>query len=118
MRIAVVVASLLALGACEKSKDKEKPKETVKDGVRYIPVEAGSDGYDPRTIKAKPNEDLVLIFTRTAEGECTSQVKVADGPVIDLPMHEEVEVPVKAPASGKLAFACGMDMMTGVIAVQ
>src|SRR5689334_11567064 len=118
MRTAVVLASLLALGACEKQKTQEKPKETTKNGMRYIPIEASTTGYDPATIKVHPNEKVMLVFKRTAEGECMSQVHMADGPLIDLPMNQEVEVPVTAPASGKIAFACGMDMNTGVIAVQ
>ena len=40
------------------------------DGVRQVAIEAGMDGYVPDTIPGKPGEKLVLVFTRTAEGEC------------------------------------------------
>lgn len=117
--IAVLIGVSLALGACEKSdSDSGAQGEVGPDGVRRIKVEAGKGGYKPDKIKARPGEKLVLVFTRTVDGECLSQVKVADGPVTDLPMNTPVEIAVTAPDSGKLAFACGMDMATGVIAVN
>lgn len=118
--IAILLGAALALGACSKD-DRKEPSpqgEVGADGVRRVSIEAGHGGYKPDRISAKPNEKLVLVFTRTADGECLSQVKVAGGPVTDLPMNTPVEIAVTAPASGKLDFACGMDMATGVIAVN
>ena len=125
-RLSVVLALGLALGACEKKSEPGSNKKQAdvtagtrtESGARRIEVEAGKGGYTPEKIMAKPNEDLVLVFKRTVEGECLRQVKVADGAVIDLPMNQPVEIPVKAPASGELAFVCGMDMISGVIAVN
>lgn len=118
--IAVLIGVGLALGACEKSPEQESGSQgkVGADGVRRVEIEAGVGGYKPDKITAKPGEKLVLVFTRTAEGECLSQVKVADGPVTDLPMNTPVELAITAPQSGKLGFACGMDMATGVVAVN
>ncbi len=118
--IAILLCAALGLGACSKEDKKEQASqgEVGADGVRRVKVEAGVGGYKPDKIAAKPNEKLILVFTRTADGECLSQVKVAGGPVTDLPMNKPVEIAVTAPASGKLDFACGMDMATGVIAVN
>jgi plastocyanin domain-containing protein len=44
-------------------------------------------------------------------------VKVADGATVDLPMNKPTDIAVTAPASGKLTFACGMDMFQGTIVV-
>jgi len=121
MRLIAVLmfGAAVALGACGKEESKPAAQgEVGADGVRRIPIEAGKGGYKPDQINAKPGEKLVLVFTRTAEGECLSQVKVADGEVKDLPMNTPVEIAVTAPDSGKLKFACGMDMATGVIAVN
>jgi plastocyanin domain-containing protein len=127
LTLSIGLGAALALGACSKD-DKDpgpgagKPPpaaETVgADGVRRVPVEAGMGGYKPDKITARPGESLVLVVTRTADGECLSQIKVADGPVLDLPMNTPVEIPVSAPDSGQVRFACGMDMATGVIAVN
>ena len=47
------------------------------DGVRQIDVEASKEGYSPERIAGKPGEKLVLVFKRTVEGDCISQLKVA-----------------------------------------
>lgn len=121
MKLTMFLAVALAVAACSKDEPASKGDpigEVGPDGVRRVKVEAGVGGYKPDKIPAKPGEQLVLVVTRTADGECLSQIKVADGPVVDLPMNKPVEFPVTAPASGQLKFACGMDMATGVVAVN
>lgn len=89
------------------------------DGVRRVPVEAGPSGYEPDKVVANAGEKLILVFTRTTEARCLAQVRVADGPITELPVGKPVEIAVTAPDKGAtLRFACGMDMMTGVIAVN
>jgi len=121
-KFAVALALALSIAGCKKDESKKSADEVVgtvgPDGTRRIPIEAGKKGYDPDVIKAKPGEKLVLVFTRTVDGECLSQVKVAGGEVKDLPLNQPVEIAVTAPETGKLEFACGMDMQTGVIAVN
>jgi plastocyanin domain-containing protein len=121
----LVVATLgtaLALAACSKDEAPAKRNAPVAekgpDGVRRIPVEAGKRGYDPDRITASAGEKLKLVFTRTAEGECLSKVKTPEGTLVDLPLNQPVEVAMTAPQSGELTFVCGMDMVSGVIAVQ
>lgn len=124
MRLAITIAlgAALALGACSKDDKAAKapdPQGTVgPDGVRRVQIDAGKGGYKPDRIPAKPGEKLILVFTRTAEGECLRQIKVAGGEPRELPMNQPVEVEVTVPASGEVKFACGMDMFTGVIAVN
>jgi plastocyanin domain-containing protein len=85
-----------------------------------VPVEAGKNGYQPDKIIATPGEKLILVFTRTTEARCLAQVKVAGGELTDLPVGKPVEVAVTAPPDkgATIRFACGMDMMTGLIAVN
>jgi plastocyanin domain-containing protein len=87
-------------------------------GPRKVAVEANIKGYTPGRITAAPGEQLVLVVTRTLEGACLEQISVAGGAPITLPLHTAVEIPVTAPASGELAFACGMDMFRGAILVE
>ena len=122
MRISLVVAVALALVACKKDGGGEAAKAAppaapavAADGTRVVPIEAGKDGYAPDKIPGKPGEKLKLVFTRTVDSECLSQVKVAGGAAIALPMGKPVEVVVTVPSTGQLTFACGMDMFTGVI---
>jgi plastocyanin domain-containing protein len=120
MRISLVVlAVVLAVAGCKKDGEATKtpppPPVVAADGTRVVPIEAGKDGYVPDKISGKPGEKLKLVFTRTVEGECLAQVKVAGGAVTELPMGKPVELSVTVPQTGQLTFACGMDMFTGVI---
>jgi plastocyanin domain-containing protein len=123
IRFVSVVAMVLALGACEKKSGPAAapapaPPSVSADGTRTIPINVNDEGYDPSKISAKAGEKLELEFTRRSKGACAEQVKVAGGPVIDLPLDKPVKIAVTAPASGEVRFACGMDMMTGVIVVN
>jgi plastocyanin domain-containing protein len=116
---------VFAAFACSKGEKQPPPKQeapvtagTVKDGVRKIDVMASMNGYNPERIAGKPGEQLVLVFTRTVEGECLRELKTPEGKVIELPMNKPVEVPVTLPQAGEVAFACGMDMFKGTIIVQ
>ena len=122
-RLVLAVGLALSLVACTKeTKSKDKPAaETLStgtvgaDGVRRVTIEAGKEGYVPDKIPGKPGEKLVLVFTRTVEGECLAELRTPDGKVVELPMNKAVEVPITVPASGKLTFACGMDMFQGAV---
>jgi plastocyanin domain-containing protein len=126
MRLAMIFA-LVAAVACSKSESKSKPAPAGPapvtagfvgaDGVRSVPIAVKTAGYVPDQVMAKPGEQLKLVFTRVEPTECGAQVKVDNGPVHDLPMNKPVEIAVTVPASGKVQFACGMDMMTGVVIV-
>jgi plastocyanin domain-containing protein len=125
LRALAISLCLITAFGCDKGKKKELPKQeapvtagTVADGVRRIDVAASMNGYNPERIAGKPGEKLMLVFTRTVEGECLSQVKTPDGKVIELPMNKPVEVPVTVPDKGELTFACGMDMFRGTIIAQ
>lgn len=120
--VALVVAGCTKDTADAKgsSAKKEAPVTagTVKDGVRRVEITANQEGYVPGRIVGKPGEKLVLAFKRTIEGECLAQLKTPDGKVIELPMNKVVDVPVTVPATGELAFACGMDMFKGTIVAE
>lgn len=122
--VAVAVALAAALAGCEKKADKPKAPPppaaptVAPDGTRSIPINVNDEGFDPAKITAKPGEKLELVFTRRTKSACGAQVKVADGPVTELVVGEPATIAVTAPPSGQLAFACGMDMMTGVVVIN
>ena len=122
IRALVIAAALCA--ACKKdTAEAPKPAPTAPaaqtaDGARKVPIEVNKEGYTPAKIPGKPGEKLDLVFTRTFEADCISQVKTPDGKLVDLPMNKPVEVAVTVPQTGELGFACGMDMFHGVIVAQ
>ena len=124
IRIALAFA---LLASCSKKAD-DKPKapapapvtagQVGSDGLRHVPVEANKEGYTPDKIAGKPGEKLVLVFTRTADSECISQVKVGSGAPVDLPLNKPTDVAITVPQNGQVDFACGMDMFHGVVIAQ
>lgn len=134
MSLRVVVAGLalvLGISACSKSKQEEaapasKPPATAPatagaapaDGVRKVPIEVVKDGYSPDRIPGKPGEKLNLVFTRKVDGHCYEELKTPDGKRIALPRDKPVEIPVTVPQDGEVKFACGMDMLTGVVVAE
>jgi plastocyanin domain-containing protein len=118
--------ALVAIAGCKKgdgkpARAKEAPVSagTIQaDGVRRVEIEAGRDGYVPGKIAGRPGEKLLLVFTRTVDGECLSELKTPDGKVVPLPKGTPVEVAVTVPADGEVGFACGMDMFKGVVVAQ
>ena len=132
MSLRVVVAALvlmLGVSACSKKKeDSPAPKQPATatvttgtvgaDGVRKVPIEVVKDGYSPDRIPGKPGEKLNLVFTRKVDGHCYEELKTPDGKLIALPKDKPVEVPVTVPQQGEVKFACGMDMLSGVVVAE
>ena len=120
---------VLSFAACKKDSDaaphaKPAPAAPVtagttnKDGVRRIEVTANTEGYKPEKITGAPGEKLVLVFTRTADSSCISQLVTPDKQTVDLPLNKPVEVAVTVPQTGSVGFACGMDMFHGTIVAE
>jgi plastocyanin domain-containing protein len=131
MSLRVVVAGLalvLGISACSKSKQEEAPPPASKPpattgaapagGVRKVPIDVVKDGYSPDRIPGKPGEKLNLVFTRKVDGHCYEELKTPDGQRIALPRDKPVEIPVTVPQDGEVKFACGMDMLTGVVVAE
>jgi plastocyanin domain-containing protein len=126
IRIALLT---LALVACSTKADDKKAAAppapapvtagtVAPDGIRHVAITASTEGYKPDKIAGKPGEKLVLVFTRTADAECISQLKAPDGKMVDLPLNKPTEVAVTVPQTGEVGFACGMDMFHGVVVAQ
>jgi len=125
LRAAVLSLSLvISIAACKKGEADAKkapppigaaPLAPTSDGVRRIAITADTNGYKPDKIPGKPGEKLMLVFTRTADSTCISQLVTPDKKTVDLPMNSPVEVAVTVPQTGEIGFACGMDMFHGTV---
>jgi plastocyanin domain-containing protein len=85
---------------------------------RRVEIQVTADGYKPDKLTAKPGEQLVLVFKPAASMGCCDAIVV---PAANFKGKVEkggkpLEVPVTMPASGKLAFACSMNMCQGEVA--
>ena len=103
----------------------KKPKPAAaqsapaKSEARHIKVGVTQAGFEPAEIVAKPNEALVLDITRVFADTCATEIVFKDlGIKQELPMNQEVHVPVQAGKAGRIAFACAMNMIGGAIVVK
>ncbi|MCA1829792.1 MAG: cupredoxin domain-containing protein [Myxococcales bacterium] len=98
---------LLLLTACRKQ---------LATGV--VDISVTEKGFEPARVDAAPGAPLTLRFTRKIKETCADAVDVEGDPVRHmLPVDVPVEIKVKAPPSGELAFACPMKMVNGAIVV-
>ncbi|MEP0546498.1 MAG: cupredoxin domain-containing protein [Rhodothermales bacterium] len=101
--------------------DDDGPAEPqIVDGVQVVEIEAGRMGYVPREIALEAGVPARIVFTRTVESECSSQVTIPafDVPTTDLPLDEPVAVEFTPTESGDFEFVCGMDMQRGSLMIK
>ena len=76
-------------------------------------------GYSPAVITMKAGVPISLTFDRQETGECTSHVVFADlGLDAMLPGNAITEVQLPALKAGDYPFACGMNMVHGLLKVE
>jgi len=76
-------------------------------------------GYSPSRILAHAGVPLRLVFDRQESGDCTSRVVFPDfGVSADLPAFAETSVELRPESPGEFGFACGMNMIHGILTVE
>ena len=89
---------------------------------RRIEITVTQKGFEPAQIDVKKGEPVVLVFTRKTDKTCAKDILVDAGDdrrvSRTLPLDQPVTVEAVFRKSGRLGYACSMDMITGVIAVQ
>ena len=92
---------------------------TAATGTADLQLTVDGTGYHPSSISAPSGKPVRLTITRTSDEGCGQQI-VFPSPNIrrDLPLNQAVTVEFTMPASGSVAFTCGMDMLRGSIVAQ
>jgi plastocyanin domain-containing protein len=109
MRHAMVLFPILALMAagCGGTKGAE------------IPVSVTENGFEPSRIEVKHDQPVTLLVTRKTDQTCATEIVVPSrGITQSLPLNQTVRVALGPLKTGEVAFACGMDMEKGTIAVR
>ena len=113
-KTAILSLACLVLAACNKKSD-----PAPSDGRPIIKVSVDAAGYHPTEAKAKAGKPVRIEFTRTTDEGCGQQLVFPEQNIKkDLPLNQPVAVDLTMPASGKVAFACGMDMYRGSIVAE
>lgn len=90
-----------------------------KGAARTIEMTVTSEGFVPAEVKVKKGEKLRLAITRKTEKTCATEIVVKDyGINQPLPLDKTVYVELTPKTTGKVKYACGMDMITGFLVVE
>ena len=89
---------------------------TAATGTADLQLTVDGTGYHPSSISAPPGKPVRLTITRTSDEGCGQQIVFPSLNIRrDLPLNQAVTVEFTMPASGSVAFTCGMDMLRGSI---
>lgn len=103
--------------AASKKTQKSPNKRDVKPQV--IEMAVTSEGFVPAKIKAKAGQPVRLVVTRKTERTCATEIAVKEyGIKTALPLNKAVDVTFTPTKAGEVRYACGMDMIAGVLLVE
>ena len=103
-----VLSALFLLSAADA---KEKP--------RTVEMSVTDKGFEPEKITLKKGEPVHLVVTRKTEKTCATEIAIKDlGITKELPLDKPVPIEFTPQKSGEIKYACGMDMIGGVLLVQ
>ncbi len=130
LRVHVLVALVLAVGACKKNQPAapppspapaaepappaQPPAPAVPSASGKVEMTITEEGFVPSRILAKAGQPLILAITRKAERTCATEILFhgQEGKT-DLPLNKTVEVTYVPKSSGPVKFGCAMGMMIG-----
>jgi len=116
--VLVALAALAGLGAngCNKKPD-GAPAGAVSTGPVAITVDG--DGFKPSSVTFKKGTPGTLIFTRTVDDTCATEVVFPQLDIKkDLPKNTPVTVNVPTDKEQKLTFQCGMGMYKSSVVIS
>lgn len=83
-----------------------------------VAIAVTEQGYQPASVNVPAGQPVTLVFTRTTDQTCGTQVVFPSLNLRrDLPLNRPVEVTL-TPAAGTVSFTCGMNMLHGSIVAQ
>ncbi len=113
-QLKAIIAAMGFLGAGSSSALAAKPKPP-----KQVEITVTSDGFQPAEIKTQAGVPLRLVITRKTDRTCAKEVVIKDlGIHKPLPLDQPVTVDITPKKTGQLRYACGMDMISGVIVVE
>jgi plastocyanin domain-containing protein len=113
--IALSVAAPLLAGAAP---DKN-PVAPAAPAVQVFELQVTGEGFVPSNIKVKQGQPVRLVVTRKTDRTCATEIVIRDLKINKkLPLNQPVTVDFTPSKSGQLRYACGMDMVSGVIVVE
>jgi plastocyanin domain-containing protein len=87
--------------------------------AQVVAITVTSKGFEPSSITVRQGTPVKLVVTRKTERTCATEIVMKDfGVNQPLPLEKPVTVVVNPKSPGQYRFACGMDMIAGILKVQ
>lgn len=84
-----------------------------------IEMTVTQDGFVPDQIKVKKGQPVQLVITRKTDKTCATEIVIKDyGVNLTLPLGKPVTLVLTPKKAGSIRYACGMDMISGVLVVE
>lgn len=91
----------------------------AKRAQRTIEIAVTSGGFVPAEVKVKKGETVRLAITRKTAKTCATEFVMSDfGINQSLPLDETIYVEFTPTKLGRIEYACGMKMVSGVLVVE
>lgn len=119
---AVPTAALAQLGRQQLAADpgaRAPATPAARSARQVVEISVTSAGFVPARIEVKKGQKVQLVVTRKTERTCATEIVIKDqGIHQSLPLNQPVQVEFTPKKSGEIRYACGMDMISGIISVQ
>ena len=87
--------------------------------AQVVEIAVTKQGFTPSAVTVRSGKPVKLVVTRQVERTCATEIVMKDfGVNLALPLGTPVAVVITPKAPGQYRFACGMDMVAGVLKVQ
>jgi RND family efflux transporter MFP subunit len=87
--------------------------------IQSAKIAVTEQGFEPTKVTLRAGTPVRLVFTRTTDKTCGTEVVFPSlGIKRALPLNEPVAIEFTPKNTGDVAFACGMNMLNGVVVVQ
>ena len=89
------------------------------DAAHEVRITVSEKGFEPPRVAAPAGTRLRLIFVRTSDATCATEVTIPTLKITRaLPLNQPVDIELMPQKSGDIEFACGMEMFKGTIVVR
>ena len=90
-----------------------------KVATQTVDLTVTEKGFQPSTLDVGAGKAVTLKITRKTDDTCATKIVIASKKIKkDLPLNKTVTVELGKLEKGEIRFACGMDMITGIINVK